>query len=266
MMPITTSSPRFLRRIASLSMLWVLPTPGAYPRNNLKIPRVFDAGETASSHSSGFFGKCSFSPGGFPCELQYNHVAPGCWARDRLCGRRASARLNLTRLQQAHPREPDDGCAFVSSGDSSSFGSLGHGGFRGHVGLCHAVIQLFVPPSDRHLHHRGSAELGGFVRVSVFLDRGQPAFRTHPAGGRRREQPPPRGRTPLRVQPETARRRERDSVDECDSQFPGGLLRSRLCGTLSAAKGQVLPLGVRGCSGRRGADEKRVPARRDRLR
>jgi len=43
-------------------MLYVFPTPGAYPRNSLKIPRVFAVGETASSHSSGFFGKCSFSP------------------------------------------------------------------------------------------------------------------------------------------------------------------------------------------------------------
>src|SRR5271169_3890157 len=60
--PITTSSPRLFRRSASLSMLYVFPTPGAYPRNSLKIPRVFAVGETASSHSSGFFGKCSFSP------------------------------------------------------------------------------------------------------------------------------------------------------------------------------------------------------------
>lgn len=43
-------------------MLYVLPTPGAYPKNSLKIPRDFGAGETASSHSSGFFGKCFFSP------------------------------------------------------------------------------------------------------------------------------------------------------------------------------------------------------------
>src|ERR1700739_852259 len=58
----TTSSPRPFRRSASLSMLYVFPTPGAYPRNSLKIPRDFGAGETASSHSSGFFGKCFFSP------------------------------------------------------------------------------------------------------------------------------------------------------------------------------------------------------------
>jgi two-component system sensor histidine kinase KdpD len=43
-------------------MLYVFPTPGAYPRNSLNIPRDFGAGETASSQSSGFFGKCSFSP------------------------------------------------------------------------------------------------------------------------------------------------------------------------------------------------------------
>jgi cell division protein FtsW (lipid II flippase) len=43
-------------------MLYVFPTPGAYPRNSLKIPRDFAVGETASSHSSGFIGKFSFSP------------------------------------------------------------------------------------------------------------------------------------------------------------------------------------------------------------
>jgi two-component system, OmpR family, sensor histidine kinase KdpD len=43
-------------------MLYVFPTPGAYPRNSLKIPRALGVGDTASSHSSGFFGKYAFSP------------------------------------------------------------------------------------------------------------------------------------------------------------------------------------------------------------
>src|SRR5580700_2465964 len=70
-MPITTSSPRLLRRSASLSMLYVFPTPGAYPKNSLKMPRDFAVGDTASSHSSGFFGKCSFSPQ-WELALSYN--------------------------------------------------------------------------------------------------------------------------------------------------------------------------------------------------
>jgi len=41
-------------------MLYVFPTPGAYPKNSLKAPRDFAVGETASSHSSGFFGKFAF--------------------------------------------------------------------------------------------------------------------------------------------------------------------------------------------------------------
>src|SRR6266436_5802925 len=53
--PITTSSPRVCRRIASVSMVWVLPTPGAYPRNSLNVP-VFFAGEHSSSHCSGVLG------------------------------------------------------------------------------------------------------------------------------------------------------------------------------------------------------------------
>src|ERR1700724_1869693 len=53
--PITTSSPRVWRRIASVSMVWVLPTPGAYPRKSLNLP-VFFAGEHSSSHCSGCLG------------------------------------------------------------------------------------------------------------------------------------------------------------------------------------------------------------------
>src|SRR5258708_31056853 len=36
-------------------MVWVLPTPGAYPRNSLNVP-VFFAGEHSSSHCSGVLG------------------------------------------------------------------------------------------------------------------------------------------------------------------------------------------------------------------
>src|ERR1700726_3871403 len=53
--PITTSSPRVWRRIASVSMVWVLPTPGAYPRKSLNLP-VFFAGEHSSSICSGVLG------------------------------------------------------------------------------------------------------------------------------------------------------------------------------------------------------------------
>src|SRR3981081_1265952 len=55
MPPIHTSSPRVCRRIASVSMVWVLPTPGAYPRKSLNLP-VFFAGEHSSSHCSGVLG------------------------------------------------------------------------------------------------------------------------------------------------------------------------------------------------------------------
>src|SRR5579862_1761436 len=51
-MPMTTSSPLLLRRMASLSMLWVFPTPGAYPRKSLSVPPCF-SGAASSSHCSG---------------------------------------------------------------------------------------------------------------------------------------------------------------------------------------------------------------------
>src|ERR1700688_2327298 len=48
----TTSSPRACRRIASLNMLNVLPTPGAYPRKSLNTPPFF-VGSASSNHCSG---------------------------------------------------------------------------------------------------------------------------------------------------------------------------------------------------------------------
>src|SRR3984885_4341284 len=48
----TTSSPRACRRIASLNMLKVLPTPGAYPRKSLNTPPFF-LGSASSNHCSG---------------------------------------------------------------------------------------------------------------------------------------------------------------------------------------------------------------------
>jgi hypothetical protein len=36
-------------------MVWVFPTPGAYPRKSLNLPPFF-VGETSSSHCSGVFG------------------------------------------------------------------------------------------------------------------------------------------------------------------------------------------------------------------
>src|SRR3974390_684934 len=50
----TTSSPRLARRMASLNMEYVLPTPGAYPKNSFRIPCDF-VGSTSCSHCSGVF-------------------------------------------------------------------------------------------------------------------------------------------------------------------------------------------------------------------
>src|SRR5947209_5656801 len=51
----TTSSPRLWRRMPSLSILKVFPTPGAYPRKSLKTASFF-WGSASSSHCSGVFG------------------------------------------------------------------------------------------------------------------------------------------------------------------------------------------------------------------
>jgi hypothetical protein len=43
------------RRMASLSMLNVLPTPGAYPKKSLNTPPFF-VGSASASHCSGVLG------------------------------------------------------------------------------------------------------------------------------------------------------------------------------------------------------------------
>src|SRR3974390_3936589 len=100
----TTSSPRLLRRTASLNMLYVLPTPGAYPKNSLKMPRALGAGDATSSHSSGFFGKLQFSPWYDFAELQYAYGAPRRWSRNRLCRCRGIARIDHLSPLPSRPR------------------------------------------------------------------------------------------------------------------------------------------------------------------
>src|SRR3984893_1572862 len=170
--PITTSSPRLRRRSASLSMLKVLPTPGAYPRNSLKVPRVFSGGEATSSHSSGFLRKIIFSEANCCGALEYADAATAggpdrryrCVSRDH--------RGHFVFLQACSSREPDHRGALVSAGNSSSFSGVGDGGFGVHVARGDDGLQLFFSPADGRVYHCGSAKLGRAVRVSGYIHYG----------------------------------------------------------------------------------------------
>src|ERR1700756_3318862 len=126
----TTSSPRLWRRMASLSIEYVLPTPGAYPRKSLKTP-VFLGGVASSSHCSGVF--CitpSFCGTASEKSIRYNRARGrsalsaeiGSTQRSAPQGRggalRRGARDGRDRNGNLPPpaAEPDDGRADLSAG------------------------------------------------------------------------------------------------------------------------------------------------------
>src|ERR1700754_4350294 len=95
------SSPRLRRRMPSLSMLKVFPTPGAYPRKTLNRPFFFSV-SLLCSHSSGDF---------FVSTTQYNspHELP-----PHNCGHQMVAGVccsggNCTRVSPLASRQPDNG-------------------------------------------------------------------------------------------------------------------------------------------------------------
>src|SRR5208282_6312544 len=98
------------------------------------MPLVFARGETASSHSSGFFVNAPASWTSLArTGVEWPHApAPlgtGGATRGVSCHRRGS----YVRFPPPAPGEPDDGLAHVPAGDSSSFGVMGDGGCGGHV-------------------------------------------------------------------------------------------------------------------------------------
>src|SRR5258708_27251672 len=110
--PITTSSPRRWRRIASLSMLYVLPTPGAYPRNSLNTPAFF-SGAACSNHCSGLLammGIFSLTASELSSQLQSFCEEEGC-RRDcfEASGRDRHGVADRRLLQKSGARKPDHG-------------------------------------------------------------------------------------------------------------------------------------------------------------
>src|SRR4029077_5305330 len=139
------------RRIASVSMVWVLPTPGAYPRKSLNLP-VFFAGEHSSSHCSGVLG----------IEIIVVEILKGYKVviqslRDRrqiriripyrgaICSRNYSRRLPLA------PSESDHDCARFPAGRPRDLRLLGLAASGFHVGDRNSRIQLLFFAADRHL-------------------------------------------------------------------------------------------------------------------
>src|SRR5580700_12218845 len=101
-----TSSPRLRRRMPSLSMLKVFPTPGAYPRKTLNRPLFFSVSLLCSQSSGDFF--VSTTPYNSPYELTPHS-----------CGHQVVAGVccsggNCTRVSPLAPRQPNDSRANVT--------------------------------------------------------------------------------------------------------------------------------------------------------
>src|SRR5277367_4724476 len=179
--PITTSSPRLCLRIASLNMLNVLPTPGAYPRKSFSAPFVFSAGFAAASHCSGVFGIDVFSStNALKATLEWQracalvHSIPavsGCFHS----GVGHFSCLSPHSARQSHHRSPH-----FSARHSSRFHRMGHRRFRRHVRSRNARLQLLFPATRRPLHRRRPSELGRALRFSRRLSFGQPSFYSRP--------------------------------------------------------------------------------------
>src|SRR6266403_2871195 len=179
MKPMATSSPRLCRRNASLNILKVFPTPGAYPRKSLKAPRAFSGGEATSSHSSGFFGTAISAriwSRGLECNDAEISRRAHCGSGSVACGRR---RYHCF-LSSRSARKPDDRRIVFSAGHFSSFRRVGNGRIGVHVRCGDAVVQLFLLAPGRNVHGYGPAKLGGTVGFPADIDHRKPAFIAHP--------------------------------------------------------------------------------------
>src|SRR5277367_6414718 len=211
--PITTSSPRLCLRIASLNMLNVLPTPGAYPRKSFSAPFVFSAGFAAASHCSGVFGIGVFSStNALKATLEWQCARALVHSIPAISGCFRSGAGNFPCVSPHSARQSHHRSAHFSARHSSRFHRMGHRRFRIHVRGGHARLQLLFPATRRPLHRRRPPELGRALRFSRRLRLGQPPLHPRPPESRRRLPASPRNRKTLLLQPGLARIRQRNPI------------------------------------------------------
>src|ERR1019366_5009821 len=224
--PITTSSPRLFRRIASLSMLNVLPTPGAYPRNTLNRPRCCPL--TSASHSSGVFVRgcsefirLSLAPGAWylapsqhlppkPVKISFKHRKPlynslcvhQALRRDRSLARHRSRACRYCSPLPAFPRhQPHHRRAHPAAARPRPRRQLGPALRRRRLHRRHPLLQLLFPSPRRHPHHCRHPKLGRSLRLPRHRHLRQPSRLAHPRGVRGGQRPPPRIRDALPPRP-----------------------------------------------------------------
>ena len=91
--------------------------------------------------------------------------------------RRSRSGCYCSRLSSRAACEPDHGSVDPAAPHSVAGRALGPALRRRPVHRCHAVLQLFLPPSHRRAHHRRSAELACPACLSQHLCHRQPALR-----------------------------------------------------------------------------------------
>src|SRR5258708_6574789 len=262
--PFTTSSPRVCRRIASVSMVWVLPTPGAYPRKSLIRP-VFFAGEHSSSHCSGvlgiaiivvetsdfvdvgernasvselqgFEGTCEHSPLSVSMKPLNSETLKPCFVIQSPRERRRQIRIRIpdrgavcgryySRRPPLAPSESDHDCARIAAGRPRDLRFLELAPSGLHVGDRYSRIQLLFFASDRHLKHLRPAELDRALRLPGHRSHCQRTVGTRPARDALCRRAQAGTGTPLRIQPVAAFERQPSRVIEPDSPLHRRIIR-----------------------------------------
>src|SRR5258707_12223352 len=224
--PITTSSPRVCRRIASVSMVWVLPTPGAYPRNSLNVP-VFFAGEHSSSHCSGVLGIAIIVVEimkGYKVGIQSPRERSG-QIRIRIPDRGAICSRNYSRRLPLAPSESNHDCARFPAGRSRDLRLVGPAASSFHVGDGHSGIQLLFSTSNRYLSHLRPSELDRALRLPGHRGNCQRTVGARTARHALCHRAPAGTGAPLRIQPVVAFERQPGRVVEPDSPLYRRVIR-----------------------------------------
>src|SRR3974390_3414740 len=198
----TTSSPRVARRMASLNMEYVLPTPGAYPKNSFRIPCDL-VGSTSCSHCSGVFCIVSIlraKPSIVTRRVEFSREAncANCALTIHRDVRRigGSCRSRTVFRPESHGNGTND-----VAGGVVRFRLLGASLRPGSFDRRHRRVQLLLSSAHLYLYDRRPAELVRPHGISGDGAGGRQPVGACPSRGRGSQTAAARGGAPLRPEP-----------------------------------------------------------------
>src|SRR5579872_6476861 len=162
----------------SLSMLNVLPTPGAYPRNSLKIACFF-SGAVSSNHCSGVFTMlCIILRRWISLEFNYNSERETtAWkSNSKVCIVRRHCGGDYISLLSVAACQLRDRRIRLFIGGPVHFCKLGFAVRHICRRACYGSLQLLLPATTIPFHYCRSPELDRPVDVFSYGRSGEPAF------------------------------------------------------------------------------------------